>query len=749
MLNFFRKYQKYFLVMVAVMVTSSMVFFGTFSAISETQTKPDRRVGKAVDGSDLRFLEISALSRFIGADRDDVASGGTPNLLNDGVIRRDLISSGIAEILVRESFDLLKDNLSEKLHRIKVYKGYEHPGAPFVSAKQVWERISPAVNQLWSQLQTVEAVDPASFGQIAQIYQLQTAVPSDWLRRILVMQEQQYKQWLQPDARLRQEDLSLFGFHSLTDWFGKNFVDLMAEFIHNASIVAEENGYCVSFEEAKGDLKRIFVETRQKLQEAKYPNLYSYQDQLRMLGMDENEAVSSWQKVMLFRRYFQDLSNSNFLDQMPYTEFASVANEKAVVDLYQWPDALKLKSGLDVLALQTYVEAVAQKSTDLLSLPTRFSSVAEVEKKAPEMVATLYSAKVYAIDKREAALKAPLKEVWQFETVADTWDVLKKEFVFLQTAKTPEERFKLLNQLDPTQRSKVDSYARRLLTDKHPEWVRDALDAAEGKQTQLILSAGAIDLPHVKDPVRLGGLFQKILSSPETALLELNQFESGDAVFRFENIEKISDPTIKTFKEALADGSLTRAVDKQLESKFTKLRAKLPAEKKEKELSEVKEDLSLLMLKDIKLAIDKEKVEEGSFAAMRMGALAIRARADLMKNSNDPKWIRGEGESPLTAQFKLECKEKQITRLNGENWMTKDLFVLAPNTWTPIRIAPDGAVAFTYLKNREITNEPVLDKVKLGKEKIGNDIQCLLAKKLFARMQETRAVIIPLQNEAE
>jgi hypothetical protein len=750
MQTFFRRYQKFLYIFISFILIISFVFTSALNAfLDASQQRADRVVGKSIDGSDLKLLEISALSRFLASDRDDIANGGTPNLLNDGVIRKDLMISGIAEMLVKENFDVLKNGLAEKVQKIKSYRGYEHPEAPFVSAKSVWQRISPDACKLWTALQTAETVDPTSFGQIARLYQLQSTLPPEWLRKILMMQEQQHKQWLQPDPQLRQEDLSLFGFHSLFDWFGKNFVDLMAQFIHNAAIVAEEKGYRVSREEAKGDMKRTFAQTSQKLQEAKWAGLYSYQDQLRMLEIDESDAITAWQKVLLFRAYFQDMCNSTFMDRMPYSEFASVASEQASVDLYQWPESLKLTSAFDLLCLETYVESVAQKSVDILSLPNAFFSTREVELRAPELVATRYSANVYAVDKREASLRAPLKEVWKFETDAPTWDLLKKEFPFLQIAKTAAERFDFLDKLVPSQRTKVDLFARRLLIEKHPEWVKDALDAAQGKQTELVLSAGAIHLPHVKDPVLLASLFQEILTAPEFALTELQQFESGDAVFRFENIEKITDASIKTFKEAISDGSLTRMVDKILQANFQRLKPQLAADKVDRSLEEVKEEISLLLLKKLKAAVDKEKIEGESFAVKRMVALASRAREDLMINPHESKWLRQEGESPLTAQFKLDCIEKQISRSADEHWLSKELFDLKPHHWTPIQAAADGGIAFTYLKNRQIIKKPVLDKLNIGKEKIGADIQCLLAEKIVARMQAKRAIIIPLQPEME
>jgi hypothetical protein len=517
-------------------------------------------------------------------------------------------------------------------------------------------------------------------------------------------------------------------------------MDLMAEFIHNTAIAAKENGYTVSYEEAKGDIRRIFTETSKKLQEANFPGSLTYNDQLHILGLDESEAVHVWQKVMLFRRYFQDMSQSVFVDKLAQTEFAAVAKERAIVDLYQWPETLKINSAQELLALQTYINAVAPKSHDSLALPTSYSSVAEVVKKAPELVATVYSAKVFAVDKREAALRAPLKEVWQFETETATWDLLKNEFSFLQPAKTVEDRFKQLDQLQAQQRVKVDSYARRLLVDKHPEWVRGALDGAEGKTTQLVLSAGAINMPHVSDPARLGSLFEGILDSPETSLVALNQFESGDGVFRFENIEKTSEPSIKTFKEALADGSLHRIVEK-------KLRAKLPGDKSDKDFEEMKEDLAIASLKDVKLSLEKESIQPASIGLQRMIAVANRARADLMDKKNEDKWLPQAGESALTSQFKLDRFETQISRSSGEQKMNSELFTLDPEQWASVHATPDGQVAFAYLKNREISADPVSDKLTVGKEKIGADMQHLLAEKIFARMQLNRAVIIPIQTE--
>ncbi len=758
MLDFLRKYQKYFFFVIAAMVISSVVFFGTFSAFTNVEKREDKAIGKAVDGSDLKFLTVSALSRFLSSDRDDAALNGKQvsiNLLNDGVIRRDLLATGVADILIRGNYEQFKAQLENKFQRVKTYHAYEHPEAPFISAKSMWQRFAPDINREWSFLQSENSCNEETFSHLVNLYQLQSALPAEWLRRVLVMYEQQYK-WLHPDPRLRQNDLSLFGFHSLSDWFGKDFVDLMAQFVYNAAIIAEQHGYRVSLEEAKGDLKRNFAESIQRLQAAKWPIALNYKDQLRILGMDESEAATVWRKVLLFRRYFQDLGEAAFLDRLSYTEFSALAQEKAVVDLYQWPSSLKMTTATDLYSFQAYLKAIAPLGKNgLLDLPSLSSlfSVAEVQKKTPELVGIEYRAKVSAVDKREASLRAPLREVWEYETNEEAWKLLKSEFSFLQpfSAKTPEERFQILEKLGPEQRGKVDFFARRLLVDKHPEWTKESLELVEGKDTRLVLCNGKIEMIHIDDPERLGALFSQILSSPEATLSALYHFETEEAVFRFENIEKISEPKIKTYEEARKDGSLAKLVTSSLEKEFPNVRMKLPPEKMGKEFSEIKEDVADLLLADLKKVLEKERGEdpEVPLATLPWKVLALKAKEDLTANQNEHLWVKVEGENPLLAQFKMERIEKEITRTAEEDWMTKEPFILVPNQWSPVHTANDGAVHFIFLKNRFSSEEPILEQLSFGKAMLAADVHRVLAEKLLHTMRQKHAIVIPLQPEQE
>lgn len=753
MLEFFRKHQKSFFLVIAVMVISSFVFFGTFSTAMNGPAREDRVVGKAIDGSKMGLIELQNLSRFLAVDREDIGAVGQhapPNLLNDGVIRRDFLRTGVAETIVRESWDVLEKGMTEKLTRIKNYRAYEHPQAPFISAQAVWERFAPAVNREWSELKSTVGVDADLFSHINRLYYMQNALPAEWMRRILMMTQQQYK-WLQPDGRLQNEDFSMFGFHTLSDWFGRDFVDLMAQFIHNSALAAEEKGYVVTLEEAKADLKKNYLESMKKLQEAKVPVQLSYKDQLRVLGMDESEAAHAWRKVLLFRRYFNDVGEAAFIDRLPYSEFAAVATEKATVDLYQWPQSLKFTTAVDLLGFQTYLKSVmVAEKEDPLALPSTYLPIDETAAKAPELVATQYTAQVAAIDKRETALNAPLKEVWQYETSDAAWKMLGKEFPFIQkwVGKNGEERFQALETLDVANRTKVDQFARRQLLNAHPEWIDAALCKAESKERKLTLSAGEIQMSHVEDTRKLGQLFEQILQKPEEALSQLQHFDSGEAVFRFDNIAKISDRKIKTFEESKKDGSLARLVDRALESSFAKYKAKLPADKQAQSWSDAKEELAELMLSDLKKQVLKlAPKEELPFASLRLLAPAKQALAAIQEGKNE--WVKTEGEDPLLSQFKLEKIEKEIPRTAQEDWMTKEAFVLMPKKWSQVHVAPDGAVHFMYIKERKTVQEPILEQLSFGKEMLVSDVQRILAEKLIAKMKGNKAIVIPVQTEQE
>lgn len=516
MLDFFRKYQRHFFLVITVVVIFSFTFFGAYSTFVPTEGRKDTVVGRTIHGSQMMLSEVQQLSRFIATDREDAMQGRgmPPNLCNDGVIRYDFLKDRLGELLVSEYFDVLKGDLASRLDKAKRFKPYAHPDAPALSAKAVWEHLAPEINAEITALQAETEVTPAIFNHLAKLLQWQSRLHPEMLRRILVYQHQQYP-WLTIDQKLSYEDLSLFGFHSATDWFGRDFVDIVAQFILNAAAAAEEKGYRVSLEEAKGELIHHFQESMEKLAEAKANPELNFHNHLRVLGFDERSASEVWRKVLLFRRYFQDVGETAFVDKLPYRDFAEYTKETVTVQKYQW--ATQIQTAQDLAELQTYIKAVAPKADPL---PSSFLSVAEVEKKHPELVQSTYRAQVAEVAKKQVALKATIKQVWQWQTDDANWSKLRKEFSLAQ-AETREERFKVLEKLDGKTRAAVDAFARESLVDENPGWIEEALAATPKKEKTWSVSGN--DDPTLK---------------------------SKDTFYSVENIEKIEEKHILPFAKA-------------------------------------------------------------------------------------------------------------------------------------------------------------------------------------------------------
>jgi hypothetical protein len=467
MLEFFRKYQKFFFFFIAIVITASFAFVGTYDAIGGETREKDWVVSKAIDGSSITYLNVKKLSRFLSVDYLDAGSGRAvyPNFCNDGVIRNDFLKGNLGALLVGHYFDDLKEDFVSRLDRVKRYRPYTHPEFPFLSARTMWDLLAPGLSEEVSLLQGKEGVSRELFSSLAKIYCLQEKVQPEYLRKVLINQQRQCT-WLKMDPRLMQDDLAVFGMHSASDWFGNRFIDLVSQFILNGARFASQKGYQVSFDEAKGDLIHNF----EKFTAQVAAQDLTFQQHLRNLGFEEREAILLWQKVLLFRKAFHDVGETAFIDRLAFKGFEGFAGEVAKIEKYDWP--IVLTSAADLAQFELYVKTIAPKGKG--PLPTTLYSPLEVEKKMPELVQTTYKADVAEVSKGEVALRATIKEIWQWETNDKNWRDLQKKFS-LPNAESQEARFKALAALDSKVRGEVDAFARSALVDENPEWIQEAL----------------------------------------------------------------------------------------------------------------------------------------------------------------------------------------------------------------------------------------------------------------------------------
>lgn len=754
MLRFFEKYQRGFFIFVTVMVVASFAFFGVFDAVvSNNRSEEDVKIGEYADGSPLMRLQVLRLSRFIATDRGDLMSKGhgLPNLCNDGVIRNDLLKTGISDLYVSDYFDSLKGDLSQRWERAKRYRGYENPEAPFISARSVWDRFMPSIGKELDALKADGELSVSTFSRLSHLYQEQALCPPEFVRRVLMYSARQAS-WVKNDPYLAQADFSLFGFHSLTDWFGSSFVDLSAQFILNAAKEAEMKGYSVSKEEAKADLLKNFQASMQQLADAKHPVNETFATHLRSLGFDENSASEIWRNVLLFRRYFHGVGLATFVDQMPYRDFASFSREVSIVQKYEWPSSLHLKTAEDLIQFQVYLQAISHK-LNALSLPSEFLPIETIAKETPELVQSQYKMKVAALSIEEVGLCATMKELLDWQLDENNWNLIVSAFSSIKAADSAASRFAMIDTLSMDNRLRVDSFSRNLWAKNNRDAISEQLQSMQGVERTVSLAHNWASLSGIENFQEFAALLESASSGVEEVKPLLERYSDNDQIFyRFNAVEKVSDRHVLTFEEAKGLGVLELIADRFLESEYKKMRTQYPSKFQVKEgewklFSSVKEEVASLVFADLMKQIGNEKEPLAYYASHRLEMPAKEALNSLKQNPEDPKWVRGEDTDLLSQQFKLIKNECSIQKAAKDEWMKEQVFIMTPNEWSPVYVPIDGNITFFYFDKKQETQEPILDQISFGKEVIAADAQRYVAKTLLSKAKQKKTIVIPVYNK--
>lgn len=780
MLTFFRKHQRFFFIIVTVVIVISFSFFGTFSSLSQQQDAPDYAIGKGIDGSDIMKREVATLCRLIATsplDRNSWQKSNIPNFLNDSVIEKDLIASGMAMMLARHYFEELKPDLEQRLVRIRSFRPYRNSQFPAISAEAVWSRFLPSLNQHLMVLKTKsDQFTVETLGILFQLYLDQTMLPSDFLKQILV---HQLEQMGHSDPMLVHADLSLFGFHSLEDWFGPRFIELAGQVIINAARFAEEKGYYVSNEAVRTELFQNIVNgyrevSRQDKIQAQDVETY-YQNQVRHFAADERSLLQSWRQVMLFRRLFQDIGNSVFLDPLPLKQFHEYTRDALKIDLYELPDYLRFKDILDLCRFQMYVEAVSLDTVpkkNLFALPQHFASVDQVEKKAPELVEQQIEVEYAEVRKEDLVRQISLKETWDWEVEDRSWELLKKQFPQLASiqALSAAERYNVLDKLKADVRLKVDAFAQECIIDQHPERIIAALEMAQVCTASFGLrSAGkAGPFDQVKDKSRFAELLraapirgQEASSAALRVQQTLNAFSDDQKTFyRISVLSRNNERAILRFAQALQDGTLERMLDKRLEESYPDVRRKSSTQFQKadgswKPVKEVREQVCKILFSDLFKAIEESQRSLADslqvngaeppfsfYTQYRLYTFLSDVKKQIEANPEDPKWVQIEGQKDqsLEGQWKL-CKTTRIVERSSDFLFAKEkMFEVPVLGWSAINVGHLGSLAFYRVLGRDALDITAAKEVDQGHHLLSLDAQRSFFTDLLKTLQEKKAI---------
>ncbi len=783
MLEFFRRYQRGFFIVITVVIVISFSFFGTFQTIPGKE-QDDRVAFTALDGSKVRKSEIADMVAFLAADSHEyIFSGGSSgNALNDGVVSTDILESGLAPVIAAPYLAEIGHEQQARLERERRYKPYKHPRAPFLTSEQIWTYYAPDVKSNFDLLRNSEhANNPNAFAARVNLFVAERNFPSPYLRQFLRYQEASHK-WLPQDPSLAQQDLSLFGYHTTQDWFGRQFIEICAQFIINSAKVAEQKGYEITKEEAVGSL---FRNAEQAFRESRAQGSVTatnvgdfFQDQLRRLGMDQSRAVKVWTQVLLFRTLFFENADSVLVDTTSYKDFFHHLNEYVDIDLYQLPEAFRFTKLSDLQEFALYLTAVrppieGSKNQNPLRLPLAFASAQHVKKVYPELVERKFTVRIAQANKESLQTKIGVKGTWEWQVDDKNWNALKEKYPELakKDDATVEARLKALDSLDPAKRASVDNYCRQQIVEEHPEWIAQALSEAPTEEQEVILREQGGDVPFegFKDTMSLITLFDKAPVgeiSPELAQLS----QDGVHFAQIEVIDRSSAERILNFAEAKEDGTMEALLNRTLESSYPRIRTKEPAiflkENGEwKPFKEVKADIALYYFEDLLRMIDHEmevfKAKLPNFtdwSSREKATLAVsllpyvQEEAIIVKDkiATSEHWpdtatestTGANGEATGPAQFALIKTRDRLVRSAANFTVNPDLaFSLEMESMSPLTAYQNSGPSFFmvvgkgFLSSDEIVRTKVLDERNM----LGREALVTFATDMLVNMQKKGA----------
>lgn len=782
MLQFLRRHQHYFFVVITIVVVISFSFFGTQGAL-DRPAPGDRVVANAVDGSRVRHSDIEEMALFLGSDGiDKLLWGGEwgPNFLNDGVIVNDFLKTGLAAELLQAYPIGPNAELQQRLERERRMSSYTHPTAPFISAQSVWGYFAPQMASAMAALRAAkDGSDPAAFDARTQLYLAERAFPAPALRQVLQYQQQQY-QWITPDPKLDRADLSVFGYHTLDDWFGPSFVRLVSQFVINAAKVAERQGYRVTREEAMADLLRqaqLSYDQVKKLPSLGVTSPEQYlQMQIRRMGMDENRAVGVWREVLLFRRLFHGVGNAVFVDGLPFQAFNQYAMQQVDGSIFQLPEALWLSNYRALQRFQVYLESIAKgKLESPVAVPNQLMTAEELLKSHPELVQKRYLLAITEASGKSLQGQVSLKDMWDWQVKDANWKKLKKDFpeLGISTATTVGERLNALDALPQTTRSRVDAAARMAIVAEHPEWLQKALEEATEEFVVVGIrpKGGKLPIDGVDNREAFITLLDKAPLGGDQPSTDLEQYSGdGQSFYRIRVIDRAKGWEILTYGEAAQDDTLDSLVVAVLEPYYAKVRETASDQFRKSDgtwrpFQEVRDAVADLYFKDLLTALEAEAkqasagqqppqaLNRNSLAPYRLSAY-MRGILDRMKKTpaEESLWLNAEVKAepeklspaqPLRNQFKLSKRTQAISRADGLVQSNNDgIFALPIQGWTDVMVRASGDVWFFQVmgKNAADTNEATHRQIAAARTVLSNDAERLLMRHVLKEIKDKNAI---------
>ena len=746
MFAFFRTHQKLFLIVITVIIIITFSFFGTQRAMdgSSNNRIKDQVVSSTIDGSKIKKSEIDTLSYFLQRE-EEIASKVN---IQSSVILKDFFETKFVGCLATKFFKNVSSDFQKKLEKAHKFVPYTHPQVDVISAENIWRFLAPSINVNLEALHKKTEFDPETFYLFLNLYLSQRNFSAEKLKKILWDQQTQCN-WLKPDRTIMQENMNLFGFNSIVDWFGQDLVDLLSQVILNVADIAEHKGYKVSRNEALADLMKNSKDVLSRVQSGTIANSDSFKELLSAYGMREDTMVDVWRKVLLFRKYMNDIGEKVLLDNLSKSALSCCNKEKASIELYKLPKELELKSFEGLMKLQVYLDATASTASqkDKIAFPSSFLTAAEVEKKHPELVEKRYEVKFKHINLNEIGILIGEKKLWSWQLEDENYALLKNEFTQLKDlSDAKEKRFANLESLDQKIRGQVDGFSRKkiLLSDK--KIILDQL--CNQKEEQRFIGIKTKTIKPVLKGIEDKNLFsalekEKICAVDENVSEDSSLFcysDNNEDFYRIALLSKAEAKTVVPFAEAVKEEILDSLLDSRLHSKYSALSDKEIDQMKDKNgskkpLCEVKNQLGVLVFHDLLDKLDA-KCKKSNITRDTLNAYATSYAYFNLKDIKE-KMKDTSFDGTILGAWKLEKEELVVTAESKNQWLKDALLSKeTPAVWSDVNIAADGNVSFYKFLEKQIDEKATKEEIDQAKKRLSNNAKQAALDDILSRLDD-------------
>ncbi|MBM3207034.1 MAG: hypothetical protein FJZ57_00275 [Chlamydiae bacterium] len=716
-------------------MTISFVFFGAISSlISQPSVPKDSEIAKVIDGSSMKKNKVMKMIRFLSSssfDANSKSGSSSINLLNDGVIEKDFIENGFGKRLFDVYSEECRSDIMENWEKAVKFVPYVHPSNPTISMESSLTHIQPQLGKLLGRVKTKDVNNPADvFCLLNDIFNAKKNIKNEFLRHV-IQHQQNLTSAYKKDPKLNEIDLTLFGFRSCSDWFGSKFIEIVAQYILNGSAYAKIHGFTVSKNEAREDLiNNLMIALKSSSIDVKNTselnNAYYYY--IRNLDMEESLVVEIWQDVLQFRKLITNADKIVNQDPAFLSDQKNLAKHVCKFEMYELPQVFQFADFKSMLKLQLYIDLVSsvKSKTEIFLAPKNPLPIAEIEKKAPELVQKKYVLSFCEVKKEDLLSEIGIKEIWDWQLTEENYLLLSSKFSYVPKVEGRENQFNSLESLSSIQRTEIDRFAQNKIFEQKPEILKQAIQAANKKTREVRLSAkGSISPFAIENLSTLMSYLDKAPLGSErvsdvNAILaqqKLNCYSEDDQYFYSISVLSRDDSKrLLTFQEADSLGIMQKLLTKKLEDAYPSARKKDPSlyinsDGTFKHVDEVEFALGKFVYSDLLKSIENQyslyygKSPEASqlknlnfYTTYRPLQYIEEARKSLAINPEDSNWVVTENskkyQREYLKQWLFKKSIKTLSKRSVGEVLDDDIFSYENDQFSSLIKGKDGNLFF-------------------------------------------------------